>query len=355
MHRKIISGLKTAISVLPAVLFLFYIYYMMINTYTGTIKRSVTDSPSLVEGFEHLSDTYEETLQENIHRKNDYVNLNGITARVMGMNSLNNAIKLENGYLAESAGQVEVRTAVNPISALKGGLSAREMDFIYLLAPSKESIYDVEFAPGYDIDLGQNIDNVIESLDAAGVNTIDMDQWYEENGWHTEDVFFITDHHWKPEAALSASRRTMEYLDDQGISDYHEEWLSDENWNITKWEDIFLGSLGKRTGTTYAGVDDFTVYEPKFETNYTYSTLDFNTTTWMYHDTLLNLSYTTEVDYFNTTAYSTYLYNDYPLNIITNTKGWNDQRVLVMGDSYKLPYEYFLSTQFKEVYTIDLR
>ncbi len=46
---------------------------------------------------------------------------------------------------------------------------------------------------------------------------------------------------------------------------------------------------------------------------------------------------------------------NYPIRKITNSEAKNDLRVMVIGDSYSRPYEYFLSTQFKEMYDIDPR
>lgn len=49
------------------------------------------------------------------------------------------------------------------------------------------------------------------------------------------------------------------------------------------------------------------------------------------------------------------MYGDYPIRRTINEDGWNDKRILIVGDSFKTPFEYFMTTQFKEVYTIDLR
>ncbi|MCD7748976.1 MAG: hypothetical protein LUH42_02880, partial [Oscillospiraceae bacterium] len=138
-------------------------------------------------------------------------------------------------------------------------------------------------------------------------NYIDMDAWFEENGWSMEDVFFKTDHHWMPQAGLAAARVTMELLSQQGLTEYDSTLLEDENWTVTVLEDWFLGSHGKRVGTLYAGVDDISVYTPNFATNYTYSGLKRYTTTWYYSDTILDLEYADNADYFNDNPYCIYI------------------------------------------------
>ncbi|RXD25174.1 hypothetical protein EJB02_22500, partial [Acinetobacter baumannii] len=55
----------------------------------------------------------------------------------------------------------------------------------------------------------------------------------------------------------------------------------------------FLGSLGKRTGYGYAGMDDFIVIKPMFETNLTY-TWDGNTVTATFDETVLQTHWLSE-------------------------------------------------------------
>ncbi len=45
-----------------------------------------------------------------------------------------------------------------------------------------------------------------------------------------------------------------------------------ENYNSIVYPKSFLGSMGRKTGILYGGIDDFTLIYPKFKTNYTYYT-----------------------------------------------------------------------------------
>ncbi|MCC8138026.1 MAG: hypothetical protein LIO76_08200 [Clostridiales bacterium] len=355
MSDSVKEKIRTGIRAIPSVLFLVFLFYMMINTYTGTVKSTVESTELSVSGFESLTDSLEEVLQSDFYDKNFYINLNGLSTRVLGINTLNERVKLANGHLGTQGSAVDLTENEQNLIELNEFLSDRGIGFVFIPAPGKSSFYGAEYAPGYSSTAWMNIDSMINAMNEAGVSAIDMDAWFEENGWDMDDVYFKTDHHWRPEAALAAARCTMELLSEQGLADYHEEWLQDENWTITVLENWFLGSHGKRTGFLYTGADDFSVYVPDFATDYTYSGLSKGTTTWIYRNTLLDLSYTKEKDYFNDNVYMTYMFADYCLRRTTNEEGWNDKRVLIMGDSYKNTLEYFLTTQFREVYTIDLR
>lgn len=91
MLRKIKKKVqfKTVVAAIPMVLFLFFMYFMMIMTYTGTVKSTVEETEWSFEGFTTLSDSLEEVLQENFYDKNSYINLNGLITRVLGNHTLN--------------------------------------------------------------------------------------------------------------------------------------------------------------------------------------------------------------------------------------------------------------------------
>lgn len=53
-----------------------------------------------------------------------------------------------------------------------------------------------------------------------------------------------------------------EHIDEDG-------YYSDlSNYNQITYKNIFLGSMGRKTGRYYAGADDFTLIYPAFPTNY---------------------------------------------------------------------------------------
>ncbi len=342
---------------IPTIIFLVFIGIVMIKSLPGEVMGNITDTKLNFSSLFSFADGFEEVLQSNIYKKNDFIDLNGLSARLLGQNSLNERQKLANGALTafvSPASVEDIEKSAGNVGVLNQFLEEKGIAFLYVLAPNKRSIYDVEFAPGYGESCEQDIDNMINALDEVGVDYIDLNSWYEQNGWSSQDALFNTDHHWKPEAALQAARLTMEYLEQQGTSNYNEDWFLEESWSVDVWEDQLLGSEGKRVGIPYAGLDDISIYKPKFSTNYHYARLLYETT-WTYSDNILNESYKDNIDYYTDNPYTAYMHGDSPLRITQNRLGWNQQRILIMGDSFKMPYEYFLTTQFQEVYTLDLR
>ncbi len=335
--------------------FLVFIFLVPIKTYTGPVKNAVQETKYSFKSYKDLTKKFEGILQKNLFRKYEFINLNGRMARYVGMNSLNKIQKLQNGFLTGFSGARDIEEYSRKVTALNDFLASRGIPFLYLLIPSKNAMYDVYFAPGYGSDSKQNITNMIDALNTLGVNTINMDEWFKENGWHMEDVFFKTDHHWKPEAAIATARYTMELLQEKGIAEYDEEKLREESYKKRILKNWFLGSRGRRTGKYFAGLDDITVYRPKFKTDYFYAGLAKGKTDWKFSNNLLNEDYIKRRNLFGTDPYCIYLHGTFGYHIAHNPKAINKKKVLITGDSYFRAWQCFLATQFQETVGLDLR
>ena len=121
----------------------------------------------------------------------------------------------------------------------------------------------------------------------------------------------------------------------------------------------FLGSLGRRTGPLFAGLDDLTVLRPRFATRMSIripsKNIDisgtFEETNMRRADEALTGSRS-----FLTDAYSAlYVGGIYPLVIHENREAPLRKRVLLIGDSFARPVEAFLSAAVRRLDTIDPR
>ncbi len=335
--------------------FLGFIYLILVMTYTGPVQKAVEDTRFTFGSYEKLSGEFEKILQKNLYKKYGFINLNGRIARILRINTLNGVNKLSNGFLTWQGTVKDVSKIAENVIELNKFLLKRNIPHIYILAPAKNTMYDVHPAPGYVYEAYKNADNMIDALEIGGVTTIDMNAWFKENGWHMKDVFFKTDHHWAPKAGLAAARCTMELLQQKGIAEYDENKLQDKSYKVKILKNWFLGSQGKRVGKDYAGVDNLPVYFPKFKTNYSYMGLHRNTTNWGYTRSLLAEEYLKDRNYFEKDPHCLYLYGDLPLQIINNPSARNKKKVLIIGDSFRRVWQYFMATQFKEIHSFELR
>ena len=172
-------------------------------------------------------------------------------------------------------------------------------------------------------------------------------------------MFFKTDHHWKPQSGLWAAQEICKTLNSEFGFSIDTDILNLENFSTTVYENIFLGSQGKRVGKFYASVDDFPLVLPSFETDLTNYVLRENgleqNLKGSFEETLIFKDHLEPVDYFEKSSYSAYTGGDFPLNIITNNKLKN-KRIVFLRDSFACVTTPFLSlAACNELHTIDPR
>lgn len=351
-HKLYMPG--NALALLPAVIFLLFLFGMMVKTGGNGAVETIKGTELSFSGFENLSYDFEESLQGQCYQKEFFINLNGLTTRILGIHSLNQRQKLENGCLSYDEEIIDITDPGERVIGLHNFLQKKGIDFLYVLAPTAASIYDAQFAPGYESDARENITNMVQLLSEAKVNVINVDALYEENGLGSQDVLFKTDHHWRPEGAFFATHKSLQYMRDVFGIDYDNSMADFSDWDVVKYEDCFLGSHGKRVGSQYAGVDDISIIRRKGLGTVSFSCLHRDGT-WSYPNSLFKDSYLWEPDYFNQNPYAAYLGGDYPLAVIKNDQALNQKRALVIGDSFRLPVETFLASYFTELYHLDTR
>ena len=198
-------------------------------------------------------------------------------------------------------------------------------------------------------------DAYLEALDGLGVDCLDLRPVFESNGIYS-NWFFRTDHHWKPEAAFFAWQYLAGELDLRYGFETPASLTDPNNWNTKVLEDFFLGSQGKRVGSLYAGVDDITLYTPKFSTDLTYANSDGSfTRSGPFEQSVCFPERVAQQDWFNGNPYTYYSGGDYALATMTDHKNPNGPKVVLIRESFSCALAPFLALSCSELTTIDLR
>ena len=124
----------------------------------------------------------------------------------------------------------------------------------------------------------------------------------------------------------------------------------------------YIGSLGRKTGKLYSGVEDFTLIYPKYETSFVYDMNHYGQTTHRegrMDDTLINPSYFVNIrkDYLSPQYdfYAAYLDYNCSYAKIVNNNNPTGLKVAFYKDSYSLPLITFFSQVCSEIEIIDPR
>ena len=317
---------------------------------------------------ETFLDEAEEDLNSDLDRSHGFIQLYGGIQKLLGRQVLsdvdptNTVVRLSDGSLqfvdmTRTGPKDTVEANAQAAIGLRDALEAENIPFLYVMAPQK-------IGPGLEEDLlptgipdygNGYADAFLSTLKDANVDTVDLRTVLAQSDTPWTQWFFRTDHHWKPEAAFFCYQSLVQTLETYGI--YTDPMYTDEaNWEKTIYEDYFLGSQGKRVGSLYTGVDDFTAYSPKFPTDmgYTCDFYDIHRSGAMTQSVLFPERLETK-DWFNANPYTYYAGGDYPLATVENYRNPDGKSVVLIRESFSCAITPFLALSCSTLNTIDLR
>ena len=310
----------------------------------------------------------ESAVNSDLDRDHLFIQLYGGVQRLSGRRMIqdmvagNTVAKLSTGALnfvnLGTAGQVDqeaVGRRAQATAELAAKLEVRGIPYLYIAAPQKIQ-RGAELLPrGLEESGNATCDAYLAELDRLGVDYLDLRPVFESNGIYS-NWFFRTDHHWKPEAAFFAWQYLSGELDLRYGYETPSILTNPNNWSTRVLDDFFLGSQGKRVGSLYAGVDDFTIYTPKFDTNLTYTNSDGSfDRSGPFAQSVCFPERVEERDWFNGNPYTYYSGGDYAMATMVNHNNPKGPKVVLLRASFSCALAPFLALSCSELTTIDLR
>ena len=328
---------------------------------------------ALLKGFARDRDVMafvdgaETAINQDLDRDHLFIQLYGGVQRLSGRRVVEDAVsentvaKLSTGALnfvdLQDSAQADEAAVANAAAtaAFAQELELLDIPYLYLCAPQKIQRGQQLLPAGVEENGNADADAFLAELEHTGTDYVDLRPLFENNGIYA-NWFFRTDHHWKPEAAFFAWRELAGVLEER-YGFYTDPALTNlANWETRVLEGFFLGSQGKRVGSLYAGVDDFTIYTPRFDTDLTYSCPSYGfTRTGPFNQSVCFPERVAEQNWFNGNPYTYYAGGDYPMATIVNHNNQDGPRVLLLRDSFACALTPFLALSCSELITVDLR
>lgn len=298
----------------------------------------------------------------NLENRNQWINLNGFFQRKIGKTGdlEKDWYLLKNGMLMYSQRKrtsEDLKTYANNVVELSRYAEKQGINFLYAELP-----YKVHGSGEYPVgvpDYGnRNADGIMEILLSKSVQAMDFRDIMKDKNIETTESFFKTDQHWKPETALWAAGELSEKLSqvDSEWKDYPE-YRNSNNYRMEYHSNLFLGAIGKKIGSAYAGKDDFNMPIPIFENTIRYRvsrqkdsidrTGDFKTA--------FIESNNLENDPFKVNTYAAYCDGDHYKEQVTNESAPNQRNILLIRDSFSCTLMPYLALYTKNITTLDLR
>lgn len=347
-----------------AIVFLAIIFSILIFTVISKYEELKAEIVAIFENDQtdgygkvvELTEKAETVFNEQIYGKDEFVDVYGLAQRILFKNYLEDSndptrdvVKLKNGMLTFLQKKEDMVTRANHIAELQKNISEEGIPFIYIQAPYK--IRDNAELPKGLIDYAnENANVLLKTLNEQQVETMDLREYFKE--MPIQEEYFITDHHWKIKTAFEAVNYISEILNNEYNFNTDNFYTDINHYHITTQENAYLGSIGKRNGKFYGGLDDFEYIVPNFETQLSVNKSG-DVKNGSFEDTIIVKDLLSDDILLN--KYACYFGGDFPEIIIQNETSTSNKKILIIQDSYGLPFSSFLSLRVKELRTIDLR
>lgn len=249
-----------------------------------------------------------------------------------------------------------ITEVVSKIDQLHQAATENGAEFLYVAAPVKG--YGFALPENVTDYITSNYDRFVEELAAQNIPTLDLTAELMAEGKYNEDIFFQTDHHWKPEIGFWAAGEICRSLNTKYGFEFNSQYTDLENYEVKTYQDWFLGSYGKKVGTyfTAGGADDIDLITPKFDTDLTEEQPFKNQVrTGSFTDTVLYMDNISTRDYYGKNPYAAYSGGDFRLQIVRNNLNTEGKKILLIRDSYACAVAPFLALNAGELHIVDLR
>ncbi|MBP3487863.1 MAG: hypothetical protein J6K53_05645 [Roseburia sp.] len=305
-------------------------------------------------------------IDENVVEKYAFIDAYGYMQLLLGKEEESNfeVVKDHAGKLYYTYFTTEINdvsSEAEKTKKLADAVCDEDTRLLYVMPPAKYIHGFTEFSTGIPYNMAnETADDFLRRLDEYGVDYIDLRDYLDESGIPMSEVFYNTDHHWKIQTAFWAASQFCDVLEERygETLDPDDYYKDKDNYNFITYDDIFLGSMGRKTGRFYTEVDDFTLIYPKFATDYTYENsisgdLQF---TGRFEEALLATPVIRQSNQpFDTDMYGIYLYGNPAFTHIENMDHPDGLRICVIKDSFAVPFSAFTSLRCNTVDLIDPR
>lgn len=365
-HSKVDDSVKSSLvqnktlKKLLIVLFSAFLGIVLVGTwYWGEMSLKEQLRYAKNEGIEAAIASTETEFNENLLDKEYFIDLYGGVVRLADMDFVRDA-DYSYSVIKDNHNNLQFITFDTDYTGIEKDFAiygAGDAPVIFIQPPTKYIEGYTEFPPSLEDKTTENVDNLLSLLQAQNIPTLDLRETAKAE-LDLDNVFFRTDHHWTIETAFWAVDKSVDFIKETtGIDLDPENYYTDiNNWNLETHEKSFLGSQGRRVGTLYGGLDDFTVITPNFDTDYHIYGIDGNEERQgsfeeaVLDDELLDFDASVWENH-----YAGYWGQDDAKVVADNLLNDDGAKVLLIKDSYGLPYGAFLSAMTDSLTIVDLR
>lgn len=353
---------------------LFLVVIFLFGTPT-LVKRAVSLYKSIVSPLKYsdgVVETYHEihesftneaevnSFTENLWNRLFFIDVYSIAQRatlsVVNEDVSETVVKDNHGLLHFLKDRTDVSKYAQKLVNLQNSIDA---PILYVQAPNKKLKNYTELPKYFDNYSNENADDFLSLIDGK-VDYLDLREKIEEENLDKSELFYITDHHWTTETAFWGVQKTVEAVKEKYVIDLDPNGIYTDinNYTAEEYPKSFLGAQGRRVGRFYVGVDDYTLLIPTFDTAFT--TLDTITSPdapiseGNFREAFIDEEILASDDV-SANKHAAYLTVDRGELIIKNKLNPDGKRIIIIKDSFAMPYACFMAPCTSETVMLDLR
>ena len=299
----------------------------------------------------------EASINENLYGRMNFIETYGFIQVLLDKRESNNFTSIidEDGFLHYSSFYREEDPRIFEyalrLKRLQDCVAVNDTKVLFVVTPSKYCPDETVVRPGISVnDPNPVVDELLFYLNRLGVETLDLRESLPNENLSLEETFFKTDHHWTIPAAFYATGEVVNKIEESFGEDLDpQDYYTDiSNYDIVTYKKGMLGSMGRKTGAVFSGLENFTAIWPRFEGSfYRECKAEEGQVLSVYEggftEALMNTKLLTEKnDVYSDSQYSTYLNGLRIYEKIINNENPEGPSFFMIRDSYFSPVMAFM-------------
>lgn len=289
-----------------------------------------------------------------------FLNVYGKTAAALGKDLIDDAedpvIRLENGYLAYTYLHSQDHEEYAGTADFKDWLTKKDIPFLTVIPADKSDAGYAVFPKGFPGGDAEKGTEYFEYLDANGIPYLNSAETLVSENEDFYSWFYKTDHHWNVHAGFSVARAIAQRLETEFGLPVDTGILDRTHFDTVTYEDIFLGSQGKKATCGYVSPESFELLCPLFDTAFSIEipTKAIDRTD-SFENTLIDPEALKTENVYTDNAYAAFLHGDVPLARIRNLNCKNGTRALMIKTSDANAVDTYLAFTVEYLDIVDPR
>ena len=308
----------------------------------------------------------ETCMEENLYGRMTFIETFGLVQTLMDKREYNNfaMIKDEEGYLQYASFYREADTEIFRyalrVKRLKDYADTRGTKVLFVVAPSKYSTGYTTLRTGMPVNDPENtVTELLFHLNRLGIETLNLGEVMPNKNISYEETFFKSDHHWTVPAAFYATGVLADKLKESfGVELDTEHYYTDmKSYEERTYLGGMLGSMGRKTGAVFSGVDNFTALFPRFEGSFYRESMSNSEREEVregsFEEAFMDEKVLTDrTDLYSSSQYALYLDELQIYEKIINNNEPDGSSIFMIRDSYFSPVIAFMMPMCREIHAI---